>query len=211
MDSFNKKLRPKYHILNVLLEIWQCLDLNCGWKGEQLWSSPVPARWVWPEEKGHTHMHVNMGGTTLCDPLTVRLCLLSKSWTREHSHACTEVHPRKSPESSQCDCCFVRVLVCVQRRDTELWVSLLWIWCAGLIGPDHKRISSLQPRAVHPQSLGAMDWSDYMVEYSKKLISDLKIPEKKKKTLFYSFTTQAFWNIYLILKWSTIIIVLYQL
>lgn len=103
------------------------------------------------------HTHVNMSCTAFSDPLTARLCLLSKSWTSEHSHACTEVRPRKSSASppSQCDPCFVPVLVCVERSDTELWVVLLWIWRVRLIGPDHKGTSSLQPSGVHPPGSGS--------------------------------------------------------
>lgn len=156
MGSFQKKLMHKYHILNVLLQIWQCPDLNSGWKGEQLWSSQVPARWVWPEEKGHTHACKYERYNSLWPPYSEALSAVQvlNKWAQPCMY-------RGTP--SQCDCCFVRVLVCVQRRDTELWVRLLGIWCAGLIGPAHKETSSLQPGAVHPQSLGAMDWSDYMV------------------------------------------------
>lgn len=135
-------------------------------------------------------------------PLTVRLCLLSKSWTSEHSHACTEVHPRKSPASSQFDCCFVPLLVCAQQRDTELWVSLLWTWCAGLIEPDHKRepVPSSQVLLRHPKYLGASYWSDNMVTEIDFISSDTW----KKGTLFSRFTTEDFWNTYLSMKWSAI-------
>lgn len=161
--------------MNVLLQIW--VFWAKPWTVTVCHHKGWPTIWATGTNGGKvTHIHVNMSCTAFSDPLTVRLCLLSKSWTSEHSHACTEVRPRKSSASpqSQCDPCFVPVLVCVEQSDTELWVVLLWIWRVRLIGPDHKGTSSLQPSEVHPQAVGAMDWSDYMVT---KIGFRLQIPE----------------------------------
>lgn len=144
-----------------------------------------------------THIHVNMSSTSLSDPPTVRLCLLSNSYTSEHSHACTEVRPQRNSaySQSQCDRCFVPVLVCVEQSDTELWVSLLWIWRVGLIGYNYKRDQFPPAKCSAPpvSGNGGLDglW-DWQVDQSSAVMwsfypSDLVKKELSQKAKLFIY------------------------
>lgn len=112
-------------------------------------------------------------------------------YTLTHKHTLTT-------ESPQCARCFVLVLVCVEPGDTATRVSSLRVRGVGVIGPDHKETSSLQPIWEQWTSLTSqsqsLQWASVLVQWTTIIKICFTVPPNKNglfmlhKPLFSNFT-----------------------
>lgn len=153
------------------------------------------------QRRKDTHIHVNMSGTTLRDP-PYSEALSAVQVLNKWAQPCMY---RGTPSEEPC-VLSMWLLFCSGAG----MCAAAWCWTMGQFtvdmvcwtnwtGPQRDQFSPAKCYAPPVSRSNGLVWL-----YGNK--NRFQIFRYQKKTPFFSrFTTEAFWNIYLIMKWSTII------